>query len=323
MPGRALLALATALAALVVQTAAAQPTRSFDTDGNGSFELTIADGNGDGWFEWPTGTTKLPGRLDFTSTDRIAFAGNVTIQTATGLTYAAGAQLVTLPGAPLQKLVITVNRGTITGFGLVDLTATGDVTLTSYSFVSLLGGTRIATPGTITVQSKTAGVDVAQLGPDDVAPGAFALLAGKALNLSAKGNAASFHMDNVRLGSRAVTIAAQSSSSTGPRFFLLSNAVVTTNPGRTGLVGGTIGNVTLAQQRGPIDIADGSIVDAGRNVVLKAQYGQSNVAVAGSTIVAKGGSGQIDTRNVVGAVTRDASSTIQGVVVGKPFIVVP
>lgn len=312
------------LLAAWVATAAAVPPRAFDTDGNGVPELTIADTNGDGWLEWPTGTTKLPGRLVIAAEDRIAFRGNTTLQLADGMETTAGSQLVTLPGAPLQKLVVTGNRGAILTRGLVDLAATGDVLVTSYSFLSLFGATRITTPGTINLQSKTAGVGVAQLGQDDVAPGAFALLAGKQLLLSGKGNAASFQLGHVRLGSRVITMTLQSSSSTGSRFFVVDDAVVTTNPARTGLAGGTIGNVTLSQQRGSIDVGDGSVIDSGKNVVLKAQYLSSSVAVRGaSAIVAKDGAGTIDTRSVAGTVTRDAASVVVGTVVGKPFAVVP
>jgi hypothetical protein len=316
------LALVAALA-MAAAPAAAVPSRSFDTNGDGTIDLTIFDTNGDGFFEWPAGTTSLPGRLDFTADDRIAFAGTVTIQTANGLFYADGSQLVTLPGAPLQKLVVTSNRGDIGGRGLLDLAVTGDVNLTAYAFVFLFGPTRVAAGGTILLQSKTAGVDVAQLSPDQVAPGAFALLAGKQLNMIAKGNAASIFIDQARLGSRVVNISTSSSNAMSRIFLFRNNVLVTTNPSRTGLVG-TPGNITLTHQKWGIDIRTGSVVDSGANVILKTPYGVNNVCVAGtSAIAAKGGIGTIDTRLVTGTPFVDASSTVTGNVLGKPFVVGP
>ena len=298
----------------------AGPSRSFDTNADGTIDLTIFDTNGDGFFEWPTGTTSLPGRLEFTATDRIVFAGTVTIQTANGLFYANGSQLVTLPGAPMQKLVVTSNRGDIGGYGLLDLAVADDVTITAYAFVFLFGPTRVTAADTIVLQSKTAGVLVSQLTADQVAPGAFALLAGKQLNLVAKGNGAGIFIEEARLGSRVVNISTQTSS-TGAHMFLLRNhALVTTNPARTGLVG-TTGNITFSHQKFGIDIRSESVVDSGANVVLKTPYGVNNVCLASSSaIIAKGGAGTVDTRLVTGTPIQEATSTVTGIVLGKPFV---
>jgi hypothetical protein len=314
------LALAAALIVAIATPSPAAPSRSFDTNADGTIDLTIFDANGDGFFEWPTGTTSLPGRLEFTATDRIAFAGTVTIQTANGLFYADGSQLVTLPGAPLTKLVVTANRGDVGGRGLLDLVVTGDVNITAYAFVFLFGPTRVTTPGTILLTSKTAGVDIAQLTPDAVAPGAFALLAGKQLNLIAKGNNASIFVEQARLGSRVINASTQSSSASSRIFLLRNHALLTTNPARTGL-SGTAGNITLSHQKFGIDIRSDSLVDSGANVVLKTPYGVGNVCVANaSTISAKGGIGTVDTRLVTGTPIQDATSTVTGIVLGKPFV---
>jgi hypothetical protein len=314
------LALAVALTLGVATTAPAVSSRSFDTNADGTVDLTIFDTNADGFFEWPTGTTSLPGRLEFTATDRIAFTGTVTVQTANGLSYAQGSQLVTLPGAPLQKLTITANRGDIGGLGLLDLAVNDDVTITAYQFLFLFGPTRVVAQDTILLQSKTAGVLVSQLTADQVAPGAFALLAGKQLNLIAKGNGASIFIEEARLGSRVVNVSTQSSSTAARTFLLRNHALVTTNPARTGLVG-TAGNVTLSHQKFGIDVRGGSVVDSGANVVLKTPYGVSDVCVAStSAISAKGGAGKVDTRLVTGTPIHDVTSTVTGIVLGKPFV---
>jgi hypothetical protein len=313
------LTLAIVLSVGLAAPAAAVPSRSFDTNGDGIVELTIFDTNGDGYFEWPTGIYTFPGRLEFTATDRIAFSGTVTINTGNGLFYAAGSQLVSRPGAPLQRLVVTANRGDVGGFGLLDLAPTGDVSVTAYTYLFLFGQTRIATPGTISLLSKTAGVLVAQPHPDVVAPGAFALLAGTQLKLLAKGNASSILVEQARVGGRVVNISTTSSSS-NPRFFLLrNNSVVTTNPVRTGLAGWN-GNVTLGHENGSIAIRGSTVVDSGKDVVLKTPYNPGTACVSSnSAIVARGGAGTIDTRLVTNAV-RDATSAVIGFVLGKPFI---
>jgi hypothetical protein len=316
---RTVLTLAIVLAVGLAAPVAAVPSRSFDTNGDGVVELTIFDTNGDGFFEWPAGTFTLPGRLEFVATDRIAFSGTTTIHTGNGLFYAAGSRLVSLPGAPLQRLVVTANRGDIGGFGLLDLAPTGDVIVTAYRFLFLFGATRIVTPNTISLQSKTAGVGVAQLTPDAVAPGAFALLAGTQLTLLAKGNGSSIFVEQARLGGRVVNLLTTSSSSAPRSCLLRNNALVTTNPVRTGLAG-SAGNVTLSHENGSIAIRSSTVVDSGKDVVLRTPYNAGTACVSGtSAIVAHGGAGTIDTRLVTNAV-RDATSAVIGLVLGKPFV---
>jgi hypothetical protein len=113
---------------------------------------------------------------------------------------------------------------------------------------------------------------------------------------------------------------AQSSSASVRIFLLRNHALLTTNPARTGL-SGTAGNITLSHQKFGIDIRSDSLVDSGANVLLKTPYGVGNVCVASaSTISAKGGIGTVDTRLVTGTPIQDATSTIVGVVLGKPFV---
>ena len=315
------LALAGALTTSLARPAAvaATPSRSFDTDGDGDIDLTIYDTNGDGYFEWPTGTKSLPGRLDVTATDRIAFSGSTTIQTTQGVSYADGSELVTRPGAPLVKLAITANGGDVIGYGLVDLAASGDVIVTAKGHVALFGTTHVTTPGTITLSSKTAGASLAQLTPDDYAPGAFALLAGKAVNFKAAGNNASIFIELARVGSRVINLTATSSNSSGAGpFFLRNDALVTTDPARTGL-SGTPGNITLSAQRTIMLVWNGATIDSAKNVVFKTQYG-GFLQVCTATVEANDGAGTIDTRYVSDGAFKNATSTINGIVVGKPFV---
>ena len=309
--------------AIAIPAAAAVPSRSFDTNSDGKVDITIYDTDGDGYFEWPAGTRTLPGQLNFTETDRIAFSGTTTIQVTQGVFYAAGAQLVTRPGAPLQKLVIVANGGDFGGRGLLDLTATGDVIITAKNHLFLYGTTHVTTPGTIALTSKNDEVGVGQLTLDDYAPGAFALLAGKALNMRAMGNYSSISADFVRLGSRVINLTAQTSSSNnGSRYMLFRNdAVVTTDPDRTGL-SGTAGNITFNQSRAYIGVDSGAVVDSAQNVVFKDQYGGS-LFVCGATVEAGSGNGDIDTRYVSGGASSGPSSTISGTVVGQPFTSIP
>jgi hypothetical protein len=321
---RVAIALASVLAlAMATSAAAAVPSRSFDTNNDGKVDITIYDTDGDGYFEWPAGSRTLPGQLNFTETDRIAFSGTTTIQVTQGVFYAPGAQLVTRPGAPLQKLVILANGGDFGGYGLLDLTATGDVIITAKNELFLYGTTHVTTPGTIALTSKNNGVGVAQLTPDDYAPGAFALLAGKALNMLAKGNYSSVFGEFVRLGGRVINLTAQTSSTnSGSRYMLFRNdAVVTTDPARTGL-SGTAGNITFNQSRAYIGVESGAVVDSAQNVVFKNTYGGS-LFVCGATVEAASGNGVIDTRYVSGGVFRDPSSTISGTAVGEPFTQIP
>jgi hypothetical protein len=309
--------------AIAIPAVAAVPSRSFDTNNDGKVDITIYDTDGDGYFEWPAGVRTLPGQLNFTETDRIAFSGTTTIQVTQGVYYAPGAQLVTRPDAPLQKLVILANGGDFGGFGLLDLTATGDVIITAKNHLFLYGTTHVTTPGTIALTSKNDEVGVAQLTLDDYAPGAFALLAGKALNMLANGSYSSVFGEFVRLGGRVINLTAQTSSNnSGSRDFLFRNgAVVTTDPARTGL-SGTAGNITFNQQRSYIGVESGAVVDSAQNVVFKNQYGGA-VFVCGATVEAASGNGVIDTRYVSGGVFRDPSSTISGTVVGAPFTEIP
>jgi hypothetical protein len=311
------------LVLLAVGPAWAQPSRSFDTDGDGQVELTIFDSNGDGFFEWPSGTRSFPGRLEFTATDRIAFAGSVTIQTGNGLFYAAGSRLVTLPGTSLSRIAVNASHGDIGGRGFLDLAVTGDVRLTAAAQLFLFGTTHVTAGGTITLVSSTAAVQVAQLTPDDFAPGAFALLAGRQLIMTAKGNASAIFVERVRIGSRVITIGAQTSSTTGvSRFFLIRNdALVTTNPARTGLVGGA-GDITLRQQRDAIRVRDQSIVDSGRNLVLRAEYGGAVCLTRGATLAANGGAGTIDVRGVAEGVFVDPTSALVGSILGSGVVAV-
>ena len=297
---------------------AATPSRSFDTNNDGKVDLTIYDTNGDGYFEWPTGSRTLPGQLNFTATDRIAFSGSTTIQMTQGVSYTTGSELVTRPDAPLVKLVIIANGGDVTGFGLLDLAASGDVSITAKGAVNLYGTTHVTTPGTITLSSKTSGANVAQLTPDDYAPGAFALLAGKAVNLKAAGNGASIFVEFARVGSRVVNLTATTSNGAGAGpFFLRNDALVTTDPARTGL-SGTAGNITLSGQRTSILLWNGAIVDSAKNVVFKTQYA-GYLQVCTATVEANDGAGTIDTRYVSDGAFRNAASTINGTVLGKPF----
>jgi len=313
-------ALVAALMAGTVRPAAvaATPSRSFDTNNDGKVDLTIYDTNGDGYFEWPTGSRTLPGQLNFTATDRIAFSGSTTIQMTQGVFYTSGSELVTRPDAPLVKLVIIANGGDVTGFGLLDLAASGDVSITAKGAVNLYGTTHVTTPGTITLSSKTSGANVAQLTPDDYAPGAFALLAGKAVNFKAAGNGASIFVEFARVGSRVVNLTATTSNGAGAGpFFLRNDALVTTDPARTGL-SGTAGNITLSGQRTSILLWNGAIVDSAKNVVFKTQYA-GYLQVCTATVEANDGAGTIDTRYVSDGAFRNAASTINGTVLGKPF----
>src|SRR4029453_14457589 len=169
--------------------------------------------------------------------DRVAFRGTTTIQTGFGLFYADGSELVTLPGAPLQKFVVTANRDDVGGRGLLDLTATGDIIITAYRFIFLFGNTRVAANGTITLQTKTADLSLSpSLNP--LPPDTFALLAGKQLNMISKGNNARIFVEGLRVGSRVFNLTAQTSNAiNGENFQLVNGALVTTNPARTGLVG--------------------------------------------------------------------------------------
>src|SRR5262249_29062876 len=314
------LALTAALTTSLARPAAvaAAPSRSFDTDGDGAIDLTIYDTNGDGFFEWPTGTKSLHGRLVFTATDRIAFSCSTPIQTTRGVFYATGSELVTRPDASLVKLVITANGVDVSGFGLLDLTASGDVIITAKGAVNLDGTTHVTTPGTITLSSKTSGASVGQLTPDDYAPGAFALLAGKAVNFKAAGNGASIFVEFARIGSRVINLTTTTSSTGSGPFFLRNDALVTTDPARTGL-SGSAGNITLSGQRVSILLWNGAIVDSAKNVVFKTPYG-GYLQVCTATVEANDGAGTIDTRYVTDGAYKNATSTIDGMVVGKPFV---
>src|SRR5262249_596322 len=46
---------------------------TFDTNGDGVPDITIPDSDGDGRFEWPAGTTKLPGTLHFSAGNDVEF----------------------------------------------------------------------------------------------------------------------------------------------------------------------------------------------------------------------------------------------------------
>src|SRR5262249_6473563 len=150
-----------AIAVAVSSAVAAVASRSFDTNNYGQTALTIYDTDGDGHFQWPARLRKIPGQLQFTEDERITVSGTTTIQVTQGVFYAQGAQLVTRPGAPLQKLVILANGGDFGGRGLLDLTATGDVIITAKNELFLYGTTHVTTPGTIALTSKNDGVGVA------------------------------------------------------------------------------------------------------------------------------------------------------------------
>src|SRR5262249_21686123 len=65
---------------------------TFDTNGDGVPDITIPDSDGDGRFEWPAGTTKLPGTLHFSAGNDIEFSGYTTIK-ADAITIDQGATL--------------------------------------------------------------------------------------------------------------------------------------------------------------------------------------------------------------------------------------
>lgn len=313
-----------AVLALTLAVVAARPAsaRSFDTDGDGDVDISVFDTDGDGYLEWPTGTKSLPGVLHFLAGDRVAFRGTTAIQTANGIVADVGTELASLPGAPLQKLTLTANRGDILLRGDVTLALTGDLAMTAYRGLFLFGPTRISAIGRATFLAKNAFLAVSPFPPP--AEGTFTVLAGKQLTLTSKGNAANLRVEGARLGSRVVTLGVQTSA-VGPQF-VLDGALVTTNPARTGL-SGTPGHVTMSQQRSGIVVRNGSTVDSGRNVVLKAQYISTahpsrGVCLGnGSAIVANGGAGVVDTRLVAGlGPFRDASSVVLGTVVGSPFV---
>jgi hypothetical protein len=120
-----------------------------------------------------------------------------------------------------------------------------------------------------------------------------------------------------RIGSRVINLTTTSSSRGSGPFFLRNDALVTTDPARTGL-SGSAGSITLSGQRISILLWNGAIVDSAKNVVFKTQYG-GYLQVCAATVEANDGAGTIDTRNVSDGAYKDAASTITGIVLGKPF----
>src|SRR5262249_60231208 len=121
---------------------------TFDTNGDGVPDITIPDSDGDGRFEWPAGTTKLPGTLHFSAGKAIEFSGYTTIK-ADAITIDQGATLSA--GINLHQIVLIAFHGDISsqgrhlfGFfpGRIGLTAQlGNVDLLGSFF---LGATTVA-----------------------------------------------------------------------------------------------------------------------------------------------------------------------------------
>src|SRR5262249_60379882 len=81
---------------------------TFDTNGDGVPDITIPDSDGDGRFEWPAGTTKLPGTLHFSAGNNIEFSGYTTIK-ADAITIDQGATLSA--GLNLHQIVFIATHG--------------------------------------------------------------------------------------------------------------------------------------------------------------------------------------------------------------------
>ena len=275
---------------------------TFDTNGDGVPDLTIPDSDGDGRFEWPTGTTTLLGTLHFSAGNDIAFSGYTTIKADT-ITIDQGATLS--GGIGLHQIVFIATHGDITsqgrhGFGFfsgrIGLTAQlGSIRLLGSFFIGATTVTIQAPRGSITIHADPNAGDFERH------------IVGHSVSVLARSASGSIVIGNIVLVSSA-TILDNHASGSG----------LTVDKGIRLIDGATVGANTTINATGRITLDDASI--SGDNIKLSTSRATDDVCVGGGSLL-RAVSGRINTYGVRGTPHRDETSIVTGPVVGKPFVV--
>jgi len=276
---------------------------TFDTNGDGVPDITIPDSDGDGRFEWPAGTTKLPGTLHFSAGNDIEFSGYTTIK-ADAITIDQGATLSA--GLNLHQIVFIATHGDIIsqgqhffGFfsGRIGLTAQlGSIDLRGSFFLGATTGIVQAPRGSITIQAD---------------PNADAFqrdIVAQTLSVLARNPTGSIVIGNAVLVSSRSTVDNHASSSVPPGV----------DKGIRLIDGATLGSNTTINATGRITLDDASI--SGDNIKLSTSRATDDVCVANGSLL-RAVSGRINTYGVRGTPHRDGTSIVIGPVAGKPFVV--
>jgi hypothetical protein len=200
--------------------------------------------------------------------------------------------------------------GDITVRGAVDAVASDDIVLRTRAGQLAVQGRLVATAGDrLSV--------VSDRGPIAFHGSGQQTLAGSRVMLRAPGADGWIDLAGVDVRGQAVALDARANVSVqrtkGVR--IAGGSVVTTNPTRTGR-SGSAGDVTVVAA-GDVVVADGAVIDSGRNVRIQTQRAGDRVCLSGgATLIAADGRGTIDLRGARGGVVDDGSTRFVGRVLG-------
>lgn len=292
----------------------------FDTDGDGSANLVVADDDGDGLCDWPEGTVTLPGTLTFAAGTSVQFRGTTAIN-ADSIVVEEGARLVGNPTS-LSKLTLTARRhGTsdIRSKGRLELGASDDIVLQATGSVDLDGETNLSAGDRVVIKASQGDVTILQRFSES--DGAFDVSARNRVEISAKGANGNVNLATVRIASYKIIVSTRANvSSVGEKQLGVSGgSVLTTDRARTGLSNGS--NIQLTAT-GPILITGDVVLDANTSVAFVTQRQQDGVCLSdGTTIEASNGLGSLYFTNVRGEVTDDGTTVFRGRILGGDRIV--
>ncbi len=260
-------------------TCAGAACASVTTNG-GATVLALDDADLNGRCEWPAGQTKISGTLRVPSPVAIEFRGNTTVR-AGAIVVDAGAVLTALDTAPSAagKLALIARNGDLSVLGTLDLVVGDDLLLEAeHGDVALLGSTTLRSRDRTTIDARQGDVSI------HVAAGDHGEVFGvNNVDVFARGANGSIDIDGpVQVGARRrVTISNRAHVSVlGPKLLRVADgAVVTTDQERTGRAPTTPSDVGL-EASGPIVIANGVLLDSGRNVRIQAKQAGAQVCLS-------------------------------------------
>jgi hypothetical protein len=291
----------------------------FDTNFDGKIDLKIYDTNGDGIFEWPTGSKTLPGDLEVDVP--VVMHGSVGI-TADDIAF--DDVLTTFPGAPLSSLTLTARGdfGSVFVSGQTNIVATGKVTATAPGIVSFDSA---PDPDDFHASTVTAGSSITLTSLQDTpyiydfnydpnestVPGE--VFKAPTINMYDKGTDSGIETYGAELEAKVINLEATNSKSDGN--FDVNNTVLTTNPATTGYT--SPGNILLEGEQFS-DLYE-STVDSGYGVTFKTFAANAPFCIRGGSVTAKGGAGTISIGGVRGGVllSTDEVPVITGKLSGK------